>query len=342
MARQKLLTPLLGRNWRSIASAIFGHMLYATIPMQTPIAVGMIVAALSGESAKFYGLDPISRFGVSPTVFAVSLLAVLACLTSLAAYYRSIATGGLSRRIVADLRVGAIDAVFQMDDSTYGRLGPVELQDRIVNECAQVRRYIERVFVHAVVNVVRIAYPLIMLFAMDTQLAVAAVAVLTPQTLVSFWVMRWLHDATRTARERRASLNRQVAKLVMQRDDTMREKACELVSCLENEEMAAKRFSALNMSNVWLFTSAGIALIWWLGSRSVSEGNLGLGELVAFVGMLTFVYQPMRQFTQIANTSRRGMVALERLREIHFPPIEDGDIRVVTVANLSADKREAV
>lgn len=341
MSANRLVSPLLWRNWRLVIVSFFWHALFAIIPMQAPVAAGMIVAALSNETVRFYGMNPTRSFGMESISFAICFLSVLSILTALASYFRSVAIAALSRRIVSHLRIGAIHATLRMDKANYQRIGPTELQDRIVNDCAGVRRYIERVFVHAVVNVVRIGYPLVMIFVINVQLAVVSVAVLVPQMLLSFWTMRWLHEATRTARERRAVLNRNVAKLTQSLDASKSHEVCELVEKLEFHEMVSKRISALNMSNVWLFTSVGTALIWWLGARAVSAGQLGLGELVTFIGMLAFVYQPMRQFTQIANTSRRGVVALERISELNCTPSGEPLVSVVPAPNANPNTREA-
>lgn len=349
MSHSCSVRPILNGNRRSFATALWWHLLYAIIPMQTPIAAGMIVAALGGEAANFYGWNPSRDFGVSTQVFAVGLFAGLAIATSVAAYFRNISTAQLSRRVVATLRIDALEASVQMEPGHFDRLGAVEVQDRIVNETAQVRRYIERVFVQTGVNLVRVSYPVIMLFVIDVQLAFVAVAIMTPQLVISLFVLSRLHEATRLARERRAVLNRGVADLVRRSSDnsgnalaSVREK----VLGLEQAEMTAQRFAALNMSNVWLFTCFGIAMVWWFGAAAVSSGRLGVGELVAFVGMLSFVYQPMRQFTQIANTSRRGTVALQRLDELYRKDSDDAiqpsrDIRILSRRIVDASDREA-
>ena len=349
MPNSSSVRSILNGNRRSFATALGWHLLYAVIPMQTPIAVGLIVAALSGEDASFYGWNPSGDFGIPTQVFAVGLLAGLAIATSAAAYVRSISTAQLSRRVVATLRIEALEASMQMDPDQFNRLGAVEVQDRIVNETAQVRRYIERVFVQSGVNLVRISYPAIMLFFMDWQLAFVAVAIMTPQFVISLLVSSRLHEAIRIAREQRAVLNRGVADLVRGSSEnsgnslaSVREK----VLGLEQAEMTAKRFAAVNMANVWLFTSLGIAIVWWLGAAAVSSGRLGVGELVAFVGMLSFVYQPMRQFTRIANTSRRGIVALQRLDDLHRKDPDDvielrPDLRISSPTILDASDREA-
>lgn len=339
-ARQTM-NPLIVRHWRLFGVAVSCHLGYALVPMQTPIAAGMIVAALNQENATFYGLDPFTSWQIPPITFSLWLLAALAAMIAIAAYFRSLATATLSRRIVAELRLSSMDAMLKMDDLTYDRFGPIELQDRIVNECAQVRRYVERVFVHAIVNTIRIAYPIIMLFTINVQLASLALALLAPQTIISLAILRKLHQATRTARERRAQLNNAIANLVRGREESQRTESTRLVHQLENDEIAARRLSALNMSNIWLFTSLGVALIWWCGALAVADGRIGLGELVAFVGLLAFVYQPVRQFTLIANTSRRGVVALERLGELHTAHARPRLARADSKTELRICDREA-
>ena len=316
MSGTEIMRPLLFQSWRAIAAATFSHLVYALLPMQAPIIAGLIVASLSGETATMYEQDWIKSLG-DPIVFASALLVLLAIATCAAAYWRSIATATLSRGIVSELRSQSLRAVHGVDNDCRLPLGPVEIQDRIINDTAQVRRYVERVYVQAIVNVVRIGYPVVMLFLINSALAASAIAVLVPQVLLTIWLMRRLADAMRKVRRTRSMLNHKVADFARLRERGDLSPTLNAVQQLEQDEMTSARYTAMNTANVWLFTCLGIATVWWFGAQSVSSGSLGLGELVAFAGTLAFVYQPVRQFAQIANTSRRGMVALERLSELH-------------------------
>ena len=333
-----VLTPLRHRKLHAF-SALAWRAVFVLAPMQAPIAVGLIVAALSDEPPRAYAVD-VARLGMDPVKVGVAILLCVGIVTAISAYARSVSMARLSRAIVAELRVRGVDSALAMPHDEHERLGAIEIHDRIVNDTASVRRFIDRVFVQAIINVVRIGYPTLMLFMIEPTLALIVFALLLPQTLVSARVLRRIHDATRRVRSQRSRMNRAVAELVRKRAHDSRDVVVEHVGRLESEEMRSQHLSALNMANVWFFTGVGITIAWIIGAAWVADGRLGLGQLVAFTGMLAFVHQPMRQFTLIANTSRRGAVALERLDEMMAPMAASPSLRLTGAP--TGDPREQV
>ena len=308
--------PALRRRWGLLVGALAWRAGFVLAPMQAPLAAGLIVAALAGEQTSVFGLDLGGPGTPGPLHVGVGMLAAISLVTAVAAYWRSVTMSALSRSIVAELRGRAVGASFEAPQEVYERLGPAEIQDRIVNDCGAVRRFVDRVFVQAAVNVLRIGYPSVMLFVIDWFLALLVAAVMIPQVTLTSLVIRALHGATRRTRSQRAKLNRHIAEMVRTRDESARPEAIAHIDALEDREMSSQRLSALNMSLVWLFTGACVAVVWGVGSSRVAAGSLGVGEIVAFAGMLAFVHQPMRQFAMIAGSSRKGIVALERLEEL--------------------------
>ena len=345
---QRILWPLIKARKAEAAAAVGSRLAFALLPMQVPMIAGVLIGHLSGEPITFYGLDPIAHLGMDPVVFAGALLLTLGAAAGVMAYWKNMATATLSRGIVSELRRRCIGAAagyrHAPRESEYNLGDPVETQDRIIHDCAVVRRYVDRVFVQSVVNMVRMAYPSVMLFVLGMPLAVAAAAALVPQLLLSLFIMRRLHSATREQRRQRGELNRRVADLLGSagHDHELEQQTLGEVDRLEVRQLAAKRWSALNMANVWFFTSTGVGLVWVLGAQAVQSGSMGIGELVAFVGMLAFVHQPMRQFTIIANTSRSGVVALERIAGVLCPPEPaENPVGLRLAAGASDDNRIA-
>ncbi|HPE67566.1 MAG TPA: ABC transporter ATP-binding protein, partial [Synergistales bacterium] len=58
---------------------------------------------------------------------------------------------------------------------------------------------------------------------------------------------------------------------------------------------------------------AALALILWLGGKDVVGGELTPGELIAFLGYLGFLVQPIRVFTSVVSSMQIGLAATDRI-----------------------------
>ncbi|MCA9268558.1 MAG: ABC transporter ATP-binding protein, partial [Planctomycetales bacterium] len=158
----------------------------------------------------------------------------------------------------------------------------------------------------------------------DPLLAVVALSILPPQVLISRWLQRRLHAATRSSRRSQSDLT-SAAKETYDGVETIKALGAEAAAAqrlqhgalqLEQDELKAHAMTGLINGNVWLMTSVGVALTWWLGGSRVLTGEMTLGTLVAFTGFIAFAYLPFRQFTTMVSTYRQGLVSLERINEI--------------------------
>ena len=64
----------------------------------------------------------------------------------------------------------------------------------------------------------------------------------------------------------------------------------------------------------------------WIGGRRVIEGQISLGDFVAFSGYLMILAMPTAFLGMIISASQRGLSALRRINEVleERPSIADG------------------
>ena len=67
---------------------------------------------------------------------------------------------------------------------------------------------------------------------------------------------------------------------------------------------------------------AALALILWLGGREVVGGGQTPGELIAFLGYLGFLVQPIRVFTSVVGSMQLGLAAADRIFSLLDIPAE--------------------
>lgn len=345
---------------RQLAVALGWRGLYELVPMQVPILTGVIAGVVAGEAASIYG-RPLE--GEAPATVlggaAVGLLA-LAVLHGVSSHARWVASARLSHRFVRDLRRLVLDKLAVLPLESYRRYGGGELLDRVLTDASRVRLFVERVFIESVSNAIRVGYPVAMLFALDARLAAIALSVLPPQWILARRLHRRLHEATRRSRSREAEFAGDLAERIhgaealraLGGEGTSAGRLHDGAEEIEGFQLAGSVATARISGSLWFATGLGLALAWWLGGQRVLAGEMTVGTLVAFSGFVVLAYRPLQRFATIASTYRRGLVSLERIRELltagevppdppHARPLdpERGAIRVRDLRLTRGDSR---
>ncbi|MEA1948113.1 MAG: ABC transporter ATP-binding protein [Thermodesulfobacteriota bacterium] len=307
-----------------LIAAVFWRSLYELVPIQVPLLTGLIVDALTGGTISLWGINRYLTSPIAILQFAAAGLLGIALVYGVSSYGWTMATARLSRGFVTDLRRRLIAHAINLSLDRHLRIGAGGLIDRILRDTAATRSFLEKVFVRTLTNFLRAGYPLMMLFALDFRLALIALSVLPIQRLISRQLEQRLHASTR---QRRNSDSMLLAVLKENLDgiETIQTLNANDVAVgalnhradqLEQKQLGVARVTAFMRLTVWLSTGIGLALTWWQGGLQVLAGQMTVGKLVVFTGLVTFAYRPFRQFTNIVNVYHRGLVSLERIYEL--------------------------
>jgi len=321
----------LGTGRHQIAYAAFWRVVYELAPLQVPILTGMIVDGLTRGRATLYGITLPSSEPAAILRWAGLALAGLAIVHGFSAYASAVTAARVGRGFVSRLRMVVFDRLNRLSLDAHLHYGAGELLDRVVNDTAHTRPLVERFFIQSWAKLVRTGYPIAMLVFLDLRLAFIALSVLPAQWGVSWLLHRRMHAAVRRTRESRSELTVTVKENLdgVETLKTLRTSANwtggmrRKAEAVEADELRSGRLSALLRGSVWLTTSLGIALTWWQGGLRVLSGELTVGTLVVFTGMVLFAYRPIRQLTNLASAYRRGLVSLERVQELLTLPKAD-------------------
>jgi ABC-type multidrug transport system fused ATPase/permease subunit len=317
------LAQMKAYRWNA-ASAVCWRTLFEILPMQAPALTGAIVDGLNGENVRLYGLialpsDPGRLLGV-----AAGGLLVLAAAYGLASYHRTTATAKLSRRFVSGLRKAMLAKIELLSLDVHAGFGSGELLNRVILDTQSLRRFIEGAFARSFTNLVMIGYPLAMMLAIDWRLTLVALSVLPLQWIVVRALQTRLHHALGEARSAQARLTSAVKESLdgvetihgVNAGCDFTRKLSDNAEGLEADELRSNRYTALISASVWTLTGIGLAMTWRWGGLRVLAGEMTLGTLVMFTAFVAFLYAPFRRFTSIVGVYRRGLVGLERIREI--------------------------
>jgi ABC-type multidrug transport system fused ATPase/permease subunit len=134
---------------------------------------------------------------------------------------------------------------------------------------------------------------------------------------------------------------RQIKSFVREREEHTRFNA--VSDQLRHATLVVMRVWAIYHPSMYLIGSLGIVLTVWFGARAVLSGAMQTGDLIAFLMLTGFLYEPINKLHQLNQLVQAGRAAGERVFEIIDEPIEPGwDVARETV-RVSGDVRfEAV
>jgi ABC-type multidrug transport system fused ATPase/permease subunit len=93
---------------------------------------------------------------------------------------------------------------------------------------------------------------------------------------------------------------------------------------LRHATLVVMRVWAVYHPSMYLIGSLGIILVVWVGARAVLGGTMAVGDLVAFLMLTGFLYEPINKLHQLNQLVQAGRAAGERVFEIIDQPIEPG------------------
>jgi len=73
--------------------------------------------------------------------------------------------------------------------------------------------------------------------------------------------------------------------------------------------------------------NAGAFIVWWVGGLQVLNGNMKVGALMAFIGYLAMMNQPLMMLQRVIDWTSRSLTAAERVFEILDTPLDIDDAR---------------
>lgn len=314
----------LGRYKLELAIATFWSVVFVMVPMQIPLLTGFIVDGVLGKQISVFG---IVRIGPAPSLIleysAIGLI-VVAGLYGLSSFLRTVTIARVSRHFVFDLEKELVKKYESLSLDVHNKFGPGELLNRAILDTNMVRPFIESSIIKLPTNVVRMAYPIIMVFVINPYLATIACSALVVQHVVTHRLQRNLRSAARDAREDEVELTT-LLKENLDGIETIQTSTAEehltkrifgKLEALESDQLRTKKYSGFASGVVWALTSLGLGLVWWQGGLNILNGSMSVGALVAFTGFVFYIYAPSRRFTDIINVYHTSIVSVERIQEV--------------------------
>ena len=245
---------------------------------------------------------------------------------------RIILNNTFEQKVIFDLRSDLYSHIQLLPLRWFDNRATGDLMTRVIEDVNSVERVLIDGIEQGVVAILQVFIVVGMMFYLNAKLALLA---LVPFPLLIAGTLAYTLTAHRRYRlQRRASSDmnallhdnlagvRQIKSFVRENEEHGRFNW--VSDQLRRATLVVMRVWAIYSPSMSLFESVGALLVLGFGSHAVLTGSMQIGDLVAFLILTAFLYDPLSRLHQLNQLVQAGRAAGERVFEILDEPVEPG------------------
>ena len=285
------------------------------------------------EVARMLGLGPTAQGKLA--ALTVSML-VLYAIQSIASYYRNYWAGVAGNSLILDLRCRLFSHLQQLPNSFFDRNPPGALVSRLVNDVEVARQFVGSTLTDVWMDGAALLLLGWILFLLDARLAMISLAVAPLYVVMIAYFSPRIRRASRSIQESIEDISATLHERVMgavtvkafARESDEIERFREQAAQLYAHNIESVRLASGQQMLTELLTRVAPSIVVWAAAVMILGHAMTVGTLVAFIGFLGYIYQPLEHFTQLSSVVSSALSAIERIfvlldvaPEIHDHPL---------------------
>ena len=315
----------------TLSCAIAGTLMVVVFPAVTKLVIDEVL--VKGRSER-----------LAPLVLTAALAFVLQ--HGLNAI-RIILNNTFEQKVIFDLRSDLYSHIQMLPLRWFDNRATGDLMTRILEDVNSVERMLIDGVEQGLVALLQVVIVLGMMFYVSTSLTLVG---LVPAPFLAggaLWYTLTAHRRYRLQRRASSAMNsllhdnlagiRQIKSFVREREEHTRFNS--VSDQLRHATLVVMRVWAIYHPSMYLIGSLGIVLVVWVGARGVLGGAMQVGDLIAFLMLTGFLYEPINKLHQLNQLMQAGRAAGERVFEIIDQPIEPGWEVEATTGKMRGDVR---
>ena len=260
---------------------------------------------------------------------------------------RIVLNNTFEQKVIFDLRSDLYSHIQLLPLRWFDNRATGDLMTRVIEDVNSVERVLIDGIEQGVVALLQVVIVMAVMFYLNTTLALLA---LVPFPLLIAGALTYTLTAHRRYRlQRRAAsaMNallhdnlsgvRQIKSFVRENEEHGRFNR--VSDQLRHATLVVMRVWAVYSPSMSMFEAFGAVLVLGFGSRAVLAGGMQIGDLVAFLMLTAFLYDPISRLHQLNQLMQAGRAAGERVFEILDERIEPGWIESKPSARVAGDIR---
>lgn len=262
-------------------------------------------------------------------VLRYSLLIVgAAVLAGVARYGMRELLNGISRRIETDLRDDLFAHLLRLPPEFYDRWRTGDLMSRATNDVLAVRMVAGPAIMYMVNTATISVFALVLMIWISPSLTLFAMIPMAILPIAVVWFGRRIHTRFEQIQEQFSTISNFAQENLA---------GIRIVKAYVREQDQSERFAALNreymsrnmaLARVWggffptlqLFGGLAAVVVLWLGGRQIIDGQISVGDFIAFGFYLTLLMWPMIAVGWVTNLVQRGSASMSRIDALFAEP----------------------
>jgi ATP-binding cassette, subfamily B, multidrug efflux pump len=306
------LSPALRKYWRQVVMALICILALTAANLVIPRIIQQVIDV---------GL---ARGEIRFMLNAGLLILAIGVLQTILTYLQRYLSEWIAARIGYDLRNRLYDHIQHLSFSFHDRAQTGQLISRCIEDVRAVERFTGFGVVELIQLVLLVSGITILLFSQQPRLAAIALIPMIPLVLMTTSFGRKIGGYFLAVDQSLGELSSRLQENVS---------GAQVVRAFAREKYEIERFSAANrilyharvkvlsewskiMPTSHLLVTLSTILILWFGGRMVLQGEMTIGEVVAFNGYLLLLANPAQQLTWLVNMAGEAVAGTQRAFEI--------------------------
>jgi ABC-type multidrug transport system fused ATPase/permease subunit len=260
---------------------------------------------------------------------------------------RIILNNTFEQRVIFDLRSDLYSHFQLLPLRWFDNRATGDLMTRVIEDVNSVERVLIDGIEQGVVAVLQVVIVLSVMFYFNTKLALVALIPFPFLIAGALTYTLTAHRRYRLQRRAASAMNallhdnlsgiRQIKSFAREKEEHARFNR--VSDQLRHATLVVMRVWALYSPSMSMFEAIGAVIVLAFGSYSVLSGAMQIGDLVAFLMLTAFLYDPISRLHQLNQLVQAGRAAGERVFEILDEPTEPGWVDNYTPVRVAGDIR---
>ena len=309
-----------GRNLRGLLALLRPYRKRSAL-MLAALIVGTGATLAPPLLAKVAIDDGIEKHDTRTLVLVVVAFLIAALLVWVMTYAQTYLVGWVGQRVLADLRLRIFTHLQSLPVGFYETRPAGVLISRMTNDVEALDSLVTDSVVTLFQSGLTLIGSIVILFLLDLQLALITFLVFPLLLGASLWFRLVSVGAFRRTRETIGSITAYLQETLsgirvvrsFGQEPFHEARFAELNEDNREANMVTVRLNAIYFPAVEMLSGVAIAGIVLYGGNQAIEGAITVGTVVAFIGTLSNLFDPVQQLSQLYTTYQSGMAALEKI-----------------------------
>jgi ABC-type multidrug transport system fused ATPase/permease subunit len=231
---------------------------------------------------------------------------------------------GMGQRMVLDLRRDLFEHLTSLSLRYFSEQKAGWIIARLTSDVDALSDVLNQGLTTLVVNSLTLVAAVGGLFLLDWRLGLIALLVLPPGILVTRWFQHAAHTAFQDVRTRIAAVTAQLAESVsgmavvqaFNQEQHFQRQFDELNEANRISNVHAQRLSSIFFPAIEFLGAAATVAVLFGGAKLIGQDTLEIGTLVAAVGMLQLIFQPLQELSELYGQVQSASAAMGKISTV--------------------------